>query len=438
MSILKAMFAGASGLSAHSKAIGVVSDNISNLNTVSYKATRARFEDVLGNTVAGSIDNQGIGHGVRVGGVHANFAQGSLVASRLNTDMALQGDGFFVVRGTFDGGQDKQFYTRDGQFHISAEGKLVNSKGLSVQGYTADQNENLSNTLGDLDIPLTAVVPPNPTTEVGMETNLSPNADFIADFDVADPQSTSHFSTSVTIYDTLGVSHNVNVFFNQTATGQWSWNAVANGAEMSDPATPGGVLSGNVGVASGTLEFNQSGALVNETQDVAQNNFQFFNAADQVINFNFGTSINEGGTGLDGTRQFDSPSTVSNISQDGYGAGALAGIKVNMDGTINGTFTNGERRVLASVAVARFVNNDGLIRRDAGHWVESPDSGQALVGNAGAGGRGSIVGNNLEQSTVEIANEFVKIIAYQRGFQANSRAIRTADQMLMEAVSIKR
>jgi flagellar hook protein FlgE len=299
-------------------------------------------------------------------------------------------------------------------------------------------DENLSSTLGDLDIPVTKVVPPKATTEVGMETNLSPNSEFIAAFDPADPQATSHFSSSVTVYDSLGVSHNVNVFFNQTASGNWDWSAVANGTEMSDLTTPGTVLNGNVIVASGTLEFSNAGVLVNETQDPTQNNFHFFNAEEQVINFNFGTSVAEGGTGLDGTRQFDSPATLSNITQDGYGAGVLAEIKMNLDGTINGTFTNTERRVLGAVAVARFMNNDGLTRRDGGHWVASTDSGQAIIGNAGTGGRGTIIGGNLEQSSVDIANEFVKIIAYQRAFQANSRTIRTADQMLMEAVSLKR
>ena len=129
---------------------------------------------------------------------------------------------------------------------------------------------------------------------------------------------------------------------------------------------------------------------------------------------------------------------MSEILQDGYASGALAGIKVQLDGKITGTFTNGERRVLAAVALARFVNNDGLIRRDNGHYTESPDSGQALVGQAGTGGRGSIVGNNLEQSTVELANQFVNVITYQRGFQANSRSITTADQLLQEVVNLKR
>ena len=438
MSLLKAMYAGASGLGAHAEAISVVSDNISNMNTVGFKASRARFEDILGSTVAGAVDNQAAGQGVRMGGVHASFIQGSLIASRLNTDMAIQGDGFFVLRGSFDGLQDGKFYSRDGQFHINAGGMLVNNKGLVVQGYTADSSQNLSTTLGDLEIPLTAIVPPKPSSGVVMGTNLSPNTTFIAAFDINDPQSTSHFSTSVTVYDTLGVSHNINVFFNQTSTGNWEWHAVANGSEMTDPANPTQTLTGNIQCAEGTLQFDNTGSLVADTQDAAQNNFQFFNAANQTIGFDFGTSTTEGGTGLDGTRQFDSPSTVSNIEQNGFGSGALAGMKVNLDGSIVGTFTNGERRVLAAVALARFVNNDGLIRRDAGNWAESPDSGQSLIGQAGSGGRGSVIGNNVEQSTVELAHEFVNIISYQRGFQANSRSIRTADELLTEAVNLKR
>ena len=438
MSILKAMYAGASVLGALSKAIGVVSDNISNINTVGYKSNRARFESVLGSTIAGAMDNQASGQGVRMSGVHSTFVQGSMIGSRLATDMAIQGDGFFVVRGMFDGGAAQNYYTRDGQFNVNADGKLVNGQGLVVQGYPADIDENLSTSLGDLEIPTTSVVPPRATTEVTLGTNLAPNSEFIGAFDITNPEETSHFSTSVTVYDTLGVSHDLNIFFNQTATGAWEWHAVASGDEMADPTDPTSTMTENVKVAGGTLTFNSDGALVADTQDPTQDNFGFYNASNQTIAFDFGTSTSEGGTGLEGTRQFDAPSTVSNVEQDGFAAGALAGIKVNRDGTISGTFTNGERRVLAAVAVARFVNNDGLIRRDAGHWAEAPTSGQALIGQAGAGGRGTVAGNSLEQSNVELANEFVNIISYQRGFQANSRSIRTADEMLAEAVNLKR
>ncbi len=436
MSILKAMYSGAAGLGAHAKAIGVVSDNISNINTVGYKANRARFESVLGSTMAGARGSSG--QGVRIGAVHANFVQGSIIASRLSTDMAIQGDGFFVVRGAYEGAQELNYYTRDGQFNVNAEGQLVNATGLVVQGFTADADENVSTTFGNISIPATSVVQPRPTSEMTVGLNLSPNTEFIAAFDAADPQTTSHFSTAVTIYDSLGRAHDANVFFNQTAGGTWEWNAVANGTELVDPANPTAALTGNVVIASGALSFASDGSLVSDTQN-ASAGFQFLDAGTaQDVAFDFGESTTEGGTGLEGTRQFDAPSAAFNVDQNGYGAGTLAGIKVNRDGSIAGTFTNGERRVLGMVAVAKFVNNDGLIRRDAGHWAESPGSGQALIGMAGSGGRGNIQGNSVEQSTVEIANEFVNIIAYQRGFQANSRSIRTADEMLTEAVNLKR
>ena len=147
MSVLKSMYAAASGLLAHSEAISVASDNIANVNTVGFKTQRARFEDVLGSTVAGAVENQSSGQGVRLGGVHSLFTQGSLIASRLNTDMAIQGDGFFVLRGGYDGLQDGKFFTRQGQFNIDNEGFLSNYKGLRVQGYTADKNGNLKSTL---------------------------------------------------------------------------------------------------------------------------------------------------------------------------------------------------------------------------------------------------------------------------------------------------
>ena len=437
MSILKSMYSAASGLNAHAGAISVVSDNIANVNTVGYKAARARFEDVLGSTVAGAVSNQASGQGVRLGGVHALFTQGSMIGSRHNYDMAIQGDGFFVLRGPFDGLQDGRFYSRDGQMNIDQAGNLVNHKHLIVQGYNADADENISSTLSDINIPLTAIVPPKKSSSVTIASNLSPQTEFMGNFDVADPENTSHFATAVTLYDTLGVPHNINIFFNQTATGTWEWHGIGNGEEMADDA--GAQLSGNRQVAHGTLGFDSAGKLTAETQVTADNDFHFFNAdPDQAVAFDFGDPTDDGGSGLEGVTQFDSPSSVSQIVTDGYPSGALAGINVKLDGQIVGTFTNGQQRTMAAVALARFVNNDGLIRRDAGHFAESPDSGQALIGQAGTGGRGSIMGNNLEGSTVELASEFVNVISFQRGFQANSRTISAADDLLQEAVNLKR
>ena len=443
MSILKTMYSAASGLLAHAQAISVASDNIANVNTVGFKSQRARFEDVLGSTVAGAVDNQTSGQGVRLGGVHTIWTQGSMIGSRNNTDMAIQGDGFFVVQGAFDGVQNGKFYSRDGQFNIDNAGMLVNTQGLQVQGYIADQDENISSTLSSLEIPLTKIVPPKQTDEIVIGANLSPQAssDFIGTFNKDDPENTSHFSTSVTVYDSLGVGHNVNVFFNQTATGSWEWNALANGAELADPANVANTreAEGNVVLANGTITFDSTTGLL-DTESQTTQTFHFYNAdPSMAINIDFGDSITtDGGTGLGGVTQFDASSSVSDIRQNGYASGALAGVNVDLDGKIVGTFTNGERRVLAAVALARFVNNDGLIRRDGGHYAASPDSGQALVGRAGTGGRGSIVGNNLEQSTVELAEQFVSVISYQRGFQANSRSISTADDLLQEAVNLKR
>ncbi|MEC8050080.1 MAG: flagellar hook-basal body complex protein, partial [Myxococcota bacterium] len=174
MSILKTMYSAASGLLAHAEAISVASDNIANVNTVGFKSQRARFEDVLGSTVAGAVDNQTSGQGVRLGGVHTIWTQGSMIGSRNNTDMAIQGDGFFVVQGAFDGVQNGKFYSRDGQFNIDNEGMLVNTAGLQVQGYVADQDENISSTLSSLEIPLTKIVPPKQTDEIVIGANLSP------------------------------------------------------------------------------------------------------------------------------------------------------------------------------------------------------------------------------------------------------------------------
>ena len=430
MSVYKMLYIGASGMAAHSEAISVASNNIANMNTVGFKSGRARFEDVIGGTIAGGVQ------GVRLGGVDARFSQGALLGTNSSTDLAIQGDGFFVLKDSVDG---KTFYTRDGQLNIDVNGNLVNSRGLVLQGYNADSNQSLSPVLEDLSIPMADLFLPEATTEVELGLNLNPTPVVQGAFDVNNPQATADFATSVTVYDSLGAAHSINVFFKQTASGNWDWHALADGAEMRTAPGEGESLAGqNVKVAGGTLVFNESGALVNSTQDAAQDNFNFMNAEAGEIAFSFGPTITGGSTGLEGSTSVDSASSVASVAQNGLASGDLVGLNVGLDGTIMGNFSNGEERVMGAVTVARFINNQGLIRHDAGNWAESYESGVALVGLAGVQGRGTIFDYNLENSNVQLAEEFVKIISFQRGFQASSRSIRTADELLSEAVTLKR
>ena len=197
----------------------------------------------------------------------------------------------------------------------------------------------------------------------------------------------------------------------------------------------GGTPGQNFELGSGKVVFTSSGALQSVTPTGGA--ITFNGAQAQTIGLNLGTPIASGGTGLDGATQFGSPSAVSAQSQDGYGSGDLSGVKIGQDGTVSGLYSNGQTVAVGQLAVAKFRANDGLGRAGNNLWVATEKSGDPAMGGAGAGGRGATVSGSLEQSNVDIANEFVSLIAHQRAFQANSKTITTADQMLQELMQLK-
>ena len=372
------------------------------------------------------------GFGVRMARTQQIFAQGTLLNTDVPTDVALSGDGFFIVKGSV-GGVDGSFYTRAGPCTVRNDGTLVNPNGLAIQGYNANPDGTFSSLLGPIQVP-TTTLPPRSTTRLNVTANLdSTSTTPVAAFSAANPGPTSNFSTSMTVYDSLGTPHAVSVYYRRTGVNAWEYHALANGGELA-----GGTAGVNTEIAAGTLTFNANGALQANTL-TAGGTVSFAGAtAGQPLAFNFGTPIATGGTGLDGITQFGSPSSVGAQSQDGYAPGDLNGVRVDGDGTVNGIFTNGETIPIGRLAVARFRSNDGLDRAGHNLWTSTRDSGEPAVGSAGTGGRGSIVAGSLEQSNVEVTEQFVELIAHQRSFQANSKTITTADQMLQELMNINR
>lgn len=429
--VLRAMYSGVSGLRAEGEALSVVGDNIANVNTVGFKAQRAVFQDVLGRSIlAGSLSAQP-GSGVRVGDVQQMFTQGNLSNTGIATDLALSGDGFFVVTGTVDG-VTSNFYTRAGQFVVDANGYLVNPSGLQVQGYLANPDGTYDASISSVRAP-TAALPARATAELAVTANLDA-ADAIPTlaWDPQDPANTANFSTSVTVYDSLGNAHALDVYFRKTAANTWDYHAMVAGSEL----TP--AVVGNAEVGTGTLAFTTDGALNTVTTTLAMS-VGFTGATPaQAITLDFGTPIAAGGTGLDGTTQFASPSSVSSQSQDGYSSGDFAGLAVDGQGIVTGLYSNGQRVAMAQLAIAKFRSNDGLGRAGQNLWIETGESGTAALGTAASGGRGAISSGTLEGSNVDLAEEFVGLIAHQRSFSANSRTITTADEMLQELINIKR
>jgi flagellar hook protein FlgE len=358
-----------------------------------------------------------------------------------------------VLYGTHQG-ITRFFYTRAGQLRVDRDGYLINPEGLRVQGYMADEEGNIISVLGDIQITaLTAL--PNPTSKVQIDGNLNSESTPIpggfgidaADNGATDPTGTSNFSTSVYIYDSLGSKHRMDIYFtflgdpNGDGYSDWQWAATVISEELQAPAGADEELTV---VGLGYLNYDTDGALYDTVNpggypaafDIT--GLQFEGASPQDISVDLGTSIQAGGTGLDGVMQFDDPFNVSFQQQDGYPLGTLQSFNIDTNGVIVGTYTNGVVRNLAQIALATFTAENGLMSAGGNLFIDTVISGPALVGGAGAGGRGNIQSSSLEQSNVDLAAEFVRMISAQRGFQANSRTITTVDALLQELLTLKR
>jgi flagellar hook protein FlgE len=425
MSLNSTMYTGLSGLSAMTSSINVTSDNIANMNSVGHRASRAQFSDVLSKSIMGVGQ---VGGGVKLAKIEKLFQQGAVIGSARSTDMAISGRGFFVVRGSQNGVTDN-FYTRAGQFNTDAQGYLVNPDGLRVQGYMTDANQVLSSSLSDLRINSGPLLP-NPTTRVALDAQLNGHPSVTGqNFLPADPANTSNWSTTTSVFDSIGNSHQATVYFTRSPTNpnEWTWNAMVDGSE-----TATGVAGTPFSIADGTMTFN-NGLMTGQTTN--NNTVDFIGAAPgQTIDFDFtGTSARAHST-QDVGGGFD----IRDLSQDGFGAANLAELGVGENGDLIARYDNGLSRLVGRVALADFRNESGLERAGGSVFAGTPESGDPLIGFAGAGGRGDIRGSSLEQSNVDLSTEFVKMIADQRAYQAASRTITTADELMSETVNLKR
>lgn len=457
MGILSSLFAGVSGLNANGNLLSVIGNNIANQGTVGFKSSRATFADLVSSSLGGGSGSVQTGIGVALTSIQGNFTQGSLVTSANALDMAVDGNGFFIMKDA----QGGTFYTRAGQFRLDSENRVVNPNGLFLQGYQADEDGQITGEIDNIALP-TTTASPNKTTAMTVSVNLRADAT-TSTFSLSDPTGTSDFSTSLTVYDSLGESHLLTTYYTRTASNTWTYNVVGDSSEVTSGVAAGTYHTNNINstlgivlMAKGTLTFTTSGALDTESVVTTYDTgtaagtagatagawkMSFTGAASrQDVAFDFGTSIttDSGTTGLDGTTQFGAPSALVNQTQDGYGAGTLQAFLVDSKGTISGRFSNGQIRTLAQVTLARFPDPVGLIRSGKNLFAETADSGQPLKAAPDSAGLGKVAANSLELSNVDLGEEFIGMISAQRGFQANSRMITTSDEILQELVNIKR
>src|SRR5215471_19466774 len=282
MAVLSAMNSGVSGLMAEDQAISVVGDNIANVNTTGFKSQRVIFQDVLGHSILAGTASALPGSGVKVGDIQQLFTQGSLATTGVATDLALSGDGFFTVKGAVDG-LVGNFYTRAGTFNINKDGYMVNPQGLEVQGYMANPDGTFQASISSLKVP-TAALPAHATQNATVVANLDASEAVPANpFDVTDPANTSNFSTTMSVYDSLGAAHTMDVYFEKTAAGAWNWHAVTKGDDLQ-----GGTPGTNVEIGTGTLTFDTDGKLTAVGGNQVTADFAGATAG-QTIDINFGT-----------------------------------------------------------------------------------------------------------------------------------------------------
>lgn len=448
MGITSAFFAATSGINATSRALSEIGNNIANAQTVGYKSRSVSFGDLFGATIGGGGTSSSVveGRGVRVLGIDPSFTQGSLQTTSNALDLAIDGDGFFQVNDT----AGNIFFSRAGQFNIDSGGNIVNPAGLRLQGFQVDPSGNILGTIGDLVLSTTQQVG-TATTQVDMSGNLNASEPVVTAFTttqlLADPSNTaiSQFSTGVRIFDTLGVGHDLTIYFSKTANNTWQYNAIAAASEVTVTAGNSNTTTGNALVAQGTLGFTTGGLLDTEGTVTYFNTggtgitFSNGSTTPQATAFDFGTSITtDGGAGTDGMLQQGSSSVLLTLSQDGFANGTLTGTSIGEDGTITGRFSNGTTQNLGQVALTRFINPDGLQPIGRNLFIQSGESGTPLQGAPGSGSFGKVSASTLETSNVDLGDELVNMITMQRGFQANSRIITTTNDLLGELVNLAR
>ncbi len=440
MSLFGTLRTGASGLGVSGAALGVIGDNLANLNTAGFKRNRISFADMMPEDVFGLGPGPAqLGRGATNLTVTPLFNQGAVQGTSSALDLAISGQGWFAVAS----GQET-FYSRDGAFGVDADGHLINQMGMRVQGYPADAG-NISPVLGDLvirDMP----APPSATSTVTVEMTLDPDTDpsLTDDYSLLvldgatttlqDAAEAADFSTSLTVYDSLGREHEVVINFERDRAdpNQWSYSAVIDAGETDVLGVqPGMALE----IGTGQLSFDNDGRLVSNSYTSNAPPWTWPGASTFDPLFEFGVDVNGSPTSGSVTNN-GAENVVTAISQDGYGNGNLTDLTVDEDGVIYGQYTNGQQLALGQVAIATFQAEGGLERMGGNLFRATFASGDATLGQANAGGRGRLTGYSLERSNVDLEREFVEMIQVQRTYQANAGVIRSADQTLQELVNL--
>jgi flagellar hook protein FlgE len=446
---------GLSGLSAASKNLEVIGNNISNANTIGSKSSRAEFSDLYSSAAGGGGS---VGIGTRVSAVTQDHTQGSITTTGNNLDLAINGGGYFQVADLSEaaaGGDTPVMYSRNGQFKSDRLGNIITNDGLRLLGYKAEEGVI---TAAGKPVPLAvpdAVLAPKPTTKIGLEVNLDaadPAPDPAVPFSDID-ETTYNYSSTLKIFDNAGQSVELEYYFRKMADEANSWEVYVTTPNPADP-------SKNVRVtttpAMPVLEFSADGSTLVAGSPVVINGASFSTqlntlAAGSGITYEFGGEITDDrpvpqvdinfgpdpDTGLRGATQLAGDYAITNQSEDGYARGTLTGFSFDKEGVLTAEYSNGKSVQTAQVVLTSFRNPQGLISMGGNVWSEGPDAGAKYTGVPGSGNLGEISAGALEESNVDLTAALVSLITAQRTYQANAQTIKTQDQVLQTFVNMR-
>jgi flagellar hook protein FlgE len=407
-----------SGLQASSSALQVIGNNLANLNTDGFKDQTLSFGDIFSQMqgTSGNGDPIQIGSGVEINGTTSNLTDGSVTSTGTAANMALQGNGYFVVSQNGD-----TSYTRDGDFSVNSSGQLTTSGGDLVMGFPA-VNGAVSTTgvLAPITVNSTGTVPALATSTFSIEANLD-SATAV----------NGTYNTAVTVYDSLGTAQTLNVQYTNTAPGAWNYSVTL-------PGSATGSAAATTTLASGTMTFDSSGQLTSPTGAVTPIKIPGYavdangvatGLADGAGSMSLTWNLYDASGNPTITQQNVASSMNTTPTQDGFGAGSLKSYSVLSDGVVQGQYSNGETLALGQVAVASFTNPQGLEQTGGGNEQATSGSGAAVVGQAGIGGNGTITGGSVEGSNVSLSTEFANMIVAQQSYDANAKVLTTLDQV---------
>ena len=463
--MMRSLYSGVSGLQNHQTRMDVIGNNISNVNTNGFKRGRVNFQDMISQQMSGAakptdelggVNPKEVGLGMTIASIDNVFTQGNLQSTGVSTDLAIQGNGFFLLKSG-----EESFYTRNGSFGLDRDGTLVNpANGMRVQGWMADEvnGQMLVSTAAtpeDLIIPVGSKDPAKETTNVNFACNLNKNTPEIMEGASADDIYKGTWGTEQKIYDSFGNEHMLSVSFRRVVGNPNQWEAtVLIDPDNSDYTQTRVGLGTTDGMGNTFLvNFDNYGALESVTdsagnitnpegQVVIQTSFAVAesnpdaegNPYRQTLNINLGTI----GSFMDTITQSASKSTTKAFYQDGYTMGYLDNFKIDSSGIITGVYSNGTNRTIGQIALASFANDRGLEKAGDNTYVESNNSGMARIGESGIAGKGTLLAGALEMSNVDLSEQMTDMIVTQRGFQSNAKTIQTADTLLETVLSLKR